>query len=173
MTYQIFVYLTYQLLLWDKLLGDSDSEQLMRLLFFFVFFLVGVYLQSRWSTALATPPVHFALVLFFLSFFLFCGTGVWTQSLHLELLYQHHPFFFVIFFFWDSVLFAWVILLISAFQIARITGHHMSSCSGYFWDGVSWTICQVWTWTAILLISTSQAARITMWATGVCLQGWS
>jgi hypothetical protein len=32
---------------------------------------------------------------------------------------------------------------------------------GFFQDRVSWTICLGWLWTAILLISTSWAARIT------------
>jgi hypothetical protein len=38
---------------------------------------------------------------------------------------------------------------------------HTSSplCSGYFGDGVSWTICLGWPWTEILLISVSQVAR--------------
>jgi hypothetical protein len=39
---------------------------------------------------------------------------------------------------------------------------HTSSafCSGYFGDGVSWTICLGWPCTEILLISASQVARI-------------
>jgi hypothetical protein len=32
---------------------------------------------------------------------------------------------------------------------------------GIFWDRVSWTTCQSWLWTAILLISASLVARIT------------
>jgi hypothetical protein len=34
-------------------------------------------------------------------------------------------------------------------------------CSGYFGDGVSWTICLGWPQTSILPISASQVARIT------------
>jgi hypothetical protein len=32
---------------------------------------------------------------------------------------------------------------------------------GYFWDGVSWTICLGWLWTTILLLSSSWVARLT------------
>jgi hypothetical protein len=62
----------------------------------------------------------------FFSFFLsFCGTGLWTQGLHLEPL--HKPFFVI--FFWDRVCWTicpgWLrtmILLISASWEARIIG---------------------------------------------------
>jgi hypothetical protein len=39
---------------------------------------------------------------------------------------------------------------------------HTSSpfCSGYFGDGISWTICPGWLQTMILLISASQVSRI-------------
>jgi hypothetical protein len=37
--------------------------------------------------------------------------------------------------------------------------NHTSSpfCSGYFGDGVSWTICLGWPWTAVLPVSVSSA----------------
>jgi hypothetical protein len=37
----------------------------------------------------------------------------------------------------------------------------LTFCSGYFGDRVSQTVCSVWPWTMILLISASQVARIT------------
>jgi hypothetical protein len=39
-----------------------------------------------------------------------------------------------------------------------------SFCSGYFVDGVSWTICLGWLWTPIFPVSASQVVRIT----GIC-----
>jgi hypothetical protein len=68
----------------------------------------------------------------------FCGTGVWTQSLHLESLYQ--PIFVLgIFEIGSHKLFAWVhfqtkILLISAYWVARITGanYRHPSRKGHF-----------------------------------------
>jgi hypothetical protein len=41
--------------------------------------------------------------------------------------------------------------------------NHASSpcCSGYFGDGVSWTICSDWPQTVFLPISASQVSRIT------------
>jgi hypothetical protein len=49
--------------------------------------------------------------------------------------------------------------------------HLGAFCSGYFEDGVLWTFCLSWPWTTVLLISASQAARIS----GVshrCLTHW-
>jgi hypothetical protein len=58
-------------------------------------------------------------------FIYFCGTGIWTQELHLEQLYQ--PCFVM----------------------------------GFSETGSHGTICWVWLWTMILLISVSWVARIT------------
>jgi hypothetical protein len=56
-----------------------------------------------------------------------------------------------------------MILLISASWVARITdvSYQHPAWSGYFEDGVSWTICLGWPWTVILPISASQVAKIT------------
>jgi hypothetical protein len=56
-----------------------------------------------------------------------------------------------------------------SFALAKQAYHlsHTSSlfCSGYFGDGVCWTICPGWPWTVILPISASQIPRITVWST--------
>jgi hypothetical protein len=71
-----------------------------------------------------TSIIWFQLAYNFFSFLL-CGTGVWTQGLHLEPL--HQPFFKMGFFeigSWE--LFAWgwfqTAILIAASWVARITG---------------------------------------------------
>jgi hypothetical protein len=78
---------------------------------------------------------------FFFFLFFFCGTGVWTQGLHLEPL--HQPFlWFVLFclFFQDRVFWTicpgWLpaaILLISASSVARITGMSYQQEFWYLW----------------------------------------
>jgi hypothetical protein len=69
---------------------------------------------------------------FWMDVFVFDKTGVWTQDFAL------------------------------ANQALYCLSHTSSPfCSGYFGDGVSWTICPGWPCTAILPMSASQAARIT------------
>jgi hypothetical protein len=54
-------------------------------------------------------------------------------------------------------------LRVSHLQSRHFTLSHTSSsfCSGYFGDGVWWTICPDWPHMAILSVSASQIARIT------------
>jgi hypothetical protein len=82
------------------------------------------------------PPLR--NVLFFFSSFLpsflilIGGTGVWTQGFALGK------------------------------QVLDCLSHSSSPfLSGYFGDGVSWTICLHWPWTQILSISASQVTKIT------------
>jgi hypothetical protein len=59
------------------------------------------------------------------------------------------------------------------FALAKQALYHLSPFfSGYFGDGVLWTISSDWPWTTILLISASQVARITGLSHG-CLCGES
>jgi hypothetical protein len=83
-------------------------------------------------------------------FFFFCSTRVWTQGLHLEPL--HQPFLFCDSFFQDRVLQTlcrgWlqiVILLISAFWVARITGvsHWCPECIFLMTDYII-ILCTFW-----------------------------
>jgi hypothetical protein len=71
-------------------------------------------------------------LLFSLSFFFFCGTGIWTQVFTL------------------------------ATQVFYCLSHVSSPfCSSYFGNGVLQTICSDWPWTTILPISVFQVVRIT------------
>jgi hypothetical protein len=95
------------------------------------------YLHSRWKLESCTKMCAKLLLCFLkskewaaenmmcLQYFFSCDTGVWTQSLHLELLRQ--PFF--VKGFWDrtsgTICLGWLwtsILLISASWVAGITG---------------------------------------------------
>jgi hypothetical protein len=55
----------------------------------------------------------------------------------------------------------WTQGFVLAKQALCSSSHTSSSfCSGYFGNGMSWTICSGWPWATILLISASQVARI-------------
>jgi hypothetical protein len=78
----------------------------------------------KWQTK--CQVVHLYIRSFLPHFFFFCGTGVWTQDLHLEPL--HQPYFHEVLF-WDrvsqTICQGWhqtEILLISASWVTRITG---------------------------------------------------
>jgi hypothetical protein len=97
--------------------------------------------------------------------FIFCGTGAWTQGLHLEPF--HQPFFLWWVGFQDRILrtvfLGWLwteILLIFASWIAKIIGisNWCPAAPVIFGDGVWWTIFSDWPWTLIFSISASQVA---------------
>jgi hypothetical protein len=87
------------------------------------------------------------------SFFFFCGTGAWTQGLHLEPL--HQPYFCEGFL-WDKVLqticLGWLwtaILLISASRVARITDMSHRWLAVSFWHAFYiyiYTPHYIWSW---------------------------
>jgi hypothetical protein len=82
-------------------------------------------------------------------------------------------FFFLLYYFWiGSYDFALVGLdclsLVGAFCVARRPGicQHTQLTS---WDGVLITFCPGWSWTIILMISTSPVAELQVWATAPAL----
>jgi hypothetical protein len=119
-----------------------------------------VLLGGSWRVFLCIPDW---------SIFFFCGTGAWTQGLHLEWL--HQPYFSEEFFetwsrgticpdwLWTTILVSWV---------ARITGtSHWHSGPGWSWThsppfSASWVggIIDMYhcTWLIVLLISGNQCS---------------
>jgi hypothetical protein len=93
------------------------------------------------------------------SIYLFCGTCIWTQGLHLEPL--HQPFFFLI------LIFLLFICAYNAWVISPPCSPPPTAplpallCKGFFQDRVSWTLCPGWPQTMIVLISASWIVRIT------------
>jgi hypothetical protein len=99
---------------------------------------ISILLPTASQVAETTDMHHHAQLLFI---YLFCGTGIWTQGLHLEPLHQTIS---VVGFFWDggvswTICLGWFqtsILLISASWVAGITGmRHWcpdTPCSTYY-----------------------------------------
>jgi hypothetical protein len=87
-------------------------------------------LLGKCSTTWVMHPALFALVLFFLFFLIFGGSGAWTQGFTL------------------------------AKQVLYCLSHTLHFAVYYGNGGLSQTICQVWPGTSIFPISGSQIARI-------------
>jgi hypothetical protein len=73
-------------------------------------------------------------------------------------------------------LFIYLVILGFDFRASHFLGRHSTwvippalFCIGCFQDRVSWTICQGWLWTVVLLISASWVARLQVWATSAQL----
>jgi hypothetical protein len=70
------------------------------------------------------------------------GKHCTTEATALALLFL---FYFIIYF----------VVLGFELKASYLLGRHSTTwalfCVGYFWDGISWTICPDWLWTSILL----------------------
>jgi hypothetical protein len=123
----------------------------------------AVTLQESWRTGLMDkrPVTEEEATPVRLQWLSYCNRSCLTNPKQLNHLWQELVFLFVLFcfvfvlFWWD-----WRVLRLQS-RCSCLSHTSTPFCSGYFRDGVLWTICPGWPQTEILLSSASQVARIT------------
>jgi hypothetical protein len=98
---------------------------------------------------------------------IFFSTGVWTQGAELvgmcSTMWAMPALFALIIFYIGSHFMFRLAWASSLFILPHIVGddRHIPPCPAICWNGSLWTFCTGWPRTEILLISVSQAVRIT------------
>jgi hypothetical protein len=104
------------------------SSYFIQISLFVCLFSSNMEFELRASSLLCTHSITWvtlAVLSWIFFFFFFCGSGIWTQALHLDPLHQNFLMHFIKIGFLELFALGWLwttVLLISASWVARITG---------------------------------------------------